>query len=336
MSIWYHAENARPILKTLLAHANDVSVFSDGISHNSYRIEVSPETINKALNKVLNTGADKQLNNCNPSDLQTELHRLLVNLTCAINQSKPTPENRVNLVVKVYHPVDSMAPLSLWQQASHADLAPKIYYHNFQEGVVISEFIDGVNLNRSQLSVEQKVSATVAQVARLHRLNCQLSPLDIPELTEQLALSARGGLRRINKTLGDVTTRATQLVSTLDNQVHRWVSCHGDLNFNNVLSTDRFCLIDFDCAVSAEPEWDIAMMIAINDLPQKYIVASCHCYNQQKLPIQPTVTAEKVTRYLDICRLINGLWFLSVNDEQLRPKQRRWAHRQIKQALTLW
>lgn len=94
--------------------------------------------------------------------------------------------------------------------------------------------------------------------------------------------------------------------------------CHGDINWHNVIvdQNEQPKLIDFECAVFAPFEYDIAMYIAINDVTQSELTEVLTWYRVNK-PCStkcavslPTLNNELIQYYLTSCYLLNGLWYL--------------------------
>ncbi|GHE83284.1 aminoglycoside phosphotransferase family protein [Thalassotalea profundi] len=96
--------------------------------------------------------------------------------------------------------------------------------------------------------------------------------------------------------------------------------CHGDFNFTNMLlnspltgiaSDEIPILIDFECCCYSEVEYDIAMMIAVNNLLNYLsvdtVIAQIKVYLAQRMV---NISTKKVMRYLGKSLLLNALWYI--------------------------
>lgn len=118
------------------------------------------------------------------------------------------------------------------------------------------------------------------------------------------------------------------------------VLCHGDLNFSNIvhLKNDKISakVIDFECCCFADIEYDIAMMIAVNNLfnfsdIDEIIVFIKQLLKVKKINIDPAM----VMRYLYTCLILNGLWFLVRFQQTKLTKWQLLANEQFTQADSL-
>jgi len=97
--------------------------------------------------------------------------------------------------------------------------------------------------------------------------------------------------------------------------------CHGDLNFSNILleatkdsRNSVIQIIDFECACIADREFDLAMMVAINQLSLDDVELFLEEYSKYT-NYQVVLNGAMVTRYLIFSHLINGLWYLGQKDK---------------------
>ena len=287
-----------------------------------------------------------------------------------------------------YLNVNSIEPLASQIAARHG-ISPTLIY--VEQNWLVTEFIAGQVLDTSPQSDDDKLTITLALLARCHRI-----PHDsfskhyksnhqnlVPEI-KSAALSVERAPRKLAEqaiaqtcmpimALPKLDISATirqlfqhlefsdsqmqvlgQLLSALEQNLAntllevqdiKQVFCHGDANFSNVILPEDITtkpekiahqLIDFECACIAPAEYDLAMLIAVNELDISK-VASIYARYQQELKyvnlqlIQQDAQQEKlsrivdnpmsiiklrdsnthllVTRYYDLCLLINGLWY---------------------------
>ena len=147
------------------------------------------------------------------------------------------------------------------------------------------------------------------------------------------------------------------------------VFCHGDANFSNVIklensTTDdadfRYQLIDFECACVAPIEYELGMMMAVNEIEnskiewvttqytaqqnrQQYSRSSSDIYtdNQQEnhteivdnleqmMTFPRNITTDQVTRYYALSLIINGLWYFSKYQQYQDEKYKELANKQF-------
>ena len=132
-------------------------------------------------------------------------------------------------------------------------------------------------------------------------------------------------------------------INTL-NKNNDLVICHGDLNFGNMI-TDQLALIhdtellvdnilckiiDFESLCLMPPEYDIAMALAINELPESLIAQMCSLYQFKRNStgshcsqvIKHCVLNETlIGYYYQLALYINGMWYLQQNIEQDKLNQ---------------
>lgn len=87
------------------------------------------------------------------------------------------------------------------------------------------------------------------------------------------------------------------------------VVCHGDANYGNLLVSTSDLLVDFDWAVYAPREYDLAMMISINVIDSNELENIIAFYHQC-IGGSTQLSIVLVTRYVELANLINGLWYI--------------------------
>ena len=191
--------------------------------------------------------------------------------------------------------------------AADFGIAPKVFYRS--DTWLVTEFIDGRLLSQIPLFGNEKVQIAIQCVNQCH----QLKPAnDVPSLSISAIVSRQ--LEQVlkikntpNQTLEkDLTLLCQQVVSF--NEVGEKVLCHGDVNFSNILIDEQQkpWLIDFECAFIGYREFDLAMLMAINQLPLDSLNYLIKQYQDES---SKTLDTSLVKRYLACCYVINGLWF---------------------------
>ncbi len=207
-------------------------------------------------------------------------------------------------------------------QNSTQELSPQVIYHD-QEWLV-TEFIDGMTLTDSAIEDEIKISTSLALMAKLHQLPISGGKQSIPSL--DTAQSANRLLTKpvrylahqrpiLDKVTKCLTSSISSLIQASDSPN---ALCHGDINFTNILvdEGERSWLIDFECAHIAPVDFDLAMFIAVNNIPTQKLNDLVHNYN--KLNPQYRCNKALLNHYILYSFFINGLWYFDNkhNDRQ--------------------
>ncbi|WP_181901735.1 phosphotransferase [Thalassotalea euphylliae] len=118
-----------------------------------------------------------------------------------------------------------------------------------------------------------------------------------------------------------VETSNSMTDCTATNKSHRQlqhsanlVVVHGDLNYTNLLVSQTnkdidACVIDFESVAMAPVEYDLGMLMAINNVPLSLTSLTVKNYLKSSLKLRK-INLEEVTRYAFISSIINWLWFL--------------------------
>ncbi|WP_286271003.1 phosphotransferase [Thalassotalea hakodatensis] len=187
-------------------------------------------------------------------------------------------------------------------------LAPMVIYSS--EEYLVTDFVQGETLQSILLKQPSQLSSAVEQtvslVAQLHQLPASnmVEPFDILALLSSLKADCHFNSAHLN----DVNHVIAQLPA-IERSITP-VICHGDANFSNVLvdDTDRHWLIDFECSIFTDAEFDIAMCIAINQLNDNAVSTMLQTYQQCS---GKRLSSQLVNTYIPYCALINALWFIA-------------------------
>ena len=203
------------------------------------------------------------------------------------------------------------------QAVSALFIAPPIVFHD--QKWLVTEFVHGTSLHDRKFTLVEKIEQSVTLMKRCHSIPTQqlkLPEFNVHQAVYTLAISDTFTLlqkKAVLNVLKGLVQRYSEVgvVNEIDNQFqptdNKKVFCHGDLNFSNVLMSDRAWLIDFECACLSEAEFDLAMFIAINafTIPQQNN-AIYNYVNDNKTSINTI----KLNIYLQYAYLLNGLWYL--------------------------
>jgi len=198
--------------------------------------------------------------------------------------------------------------------AAEQGISPNVIYHD--RHWLVTEFVNGMTLARAELNVDAKISIALKLMARCHHLSISKHEQSIPSLDTRQSVNALlvnpASFLPLQRDILDKLT--STLTDTIDSLICKTESlsvlCHGDVNFTNILlgKNQRSWLIDFECAHRAPVEFDLAMLIAVNDLPvdnQKKIVDE-----YTTLVPRECINLALLDHYILYSFYINGLWYL--------------------------
>jgi thiamine kinase-like enzyme len=211
--------------------------------------------------------------------------------------------------------------LLLTNLAFEHQLTAENVYHD--QPWLISRFISSPTLNKALLTTNEKVDRCLTVMVQCHQLPINVNISDvvdvftpdklIEQLKKECLLTQKQDRYLSQQVLLLIKPDGMNDILTQAGENSRKVICHGDLNYANVIIGKQNWLIDFECASIAAPEFDLAMMIAINEVsltPNKETIKDiCQQYrNKQSKSV--VINDDEVTRYLLLCFIINGLWYL--------------------------
>jgi thiamine kinase-like enzyme len=218
--------------------------------------------------------------------------------------------------------------------AANNGLSAKVIYTNNEW--LVCDYIQGCELESSSLCLESKLRIALSLMVKFHQQEIDLPPLNI----YQTIIDLLNPLYYQPKQIVQLTKIAKNISSSIDVQSN--YACHGDVNFSNVLlsnnaniiNIDNYntagYLVDFECACKADVEFDLAMLLAINNPDKAYHRAVFHIYEEyarehNNVKINPNL----VMRYLGFSYLINALWFYNEFKKNKDETSFKRAHKQF-------
>lgn len=300
------------------------------------------------------------------------------------------------------HLTSGNAEISANQLATQYGIAPKLIYGEGEW--LITEFIPGELLQHCNISEDEKLAVLLSLLVKCHRLpvaetktNVKTNKIETPQVTnvipqlaieqtisqlfEDLSLQQQSADSRYlslaqQNRLQAIADVLLQELAQLKAGQSNDVFCHGDANFSNVIkkenskkNTDntRYQLIDFECACIAPIEYELAMLMAVNEIQSsktEQIIAlycqlssrphSSNTLQQSRLTNKENKTintAENsmeivdnltvcivdsgninsvaVTRYEFLSFIINGLWYLIQFHQHQQEKYKKLANNQF-------
>jgi len=206
-----------------------------------------------------------------------------------------------------------------------SQISPNVIYHDQQW--LVTEFIPGSTLTDSKISKSVKITEALTLMAELHQFPVCFGQQFIPILDTKL--SAERLLVNLEPPLAQqrdiLNNMSKSLSATIDHFIESSGSpntlCHGDINFTNILldNAARAWLIDYECAHMAPVEFDLAMFIAVNNIPteqQSNVITDYIKLNQHF-----RCNSYLLTYYMLYCFFINGLWYFNNTHKDAQPDQ---------------
>ena len=209
--------------------------------------------------------------------------------------------------------------------AAEHGISPNVIYHDSQW--LVTEFIDGLSLAKAEESSDIKLSVALELMASLHQMSALKDKQSIPTLdttlsVDHLLAGAKNILSNNHSVLHKVTSYLTSNILSLIFKTKRpMVICHGDVNFTNILLDDgkRTWLIDFECAHRAPIEFDLAMFVAVNDMPVENLNEVVDEYTA--LVPRTSINLPLLNFYILYSFYINGLWYFANDFRSLATTQ---------------
>jgi len=235
-------------------------------------------------------------------------------------------ENQYFVKSLTEHQLTSQAEVNSHLSAAENGFAPPVIFYS--ELWLISEFIEGFSLqqfcvNNPKFSLASKITVAMSLMAKNHQLKASAEHLVINVvelLTSQISPKIYTQEQKVE------LTNIIKSITSFKRSNTDLILCHGDLNDDNIrLSsefesnqlTEKIWLVDFECSSLSEPEYDVAMFLAINQLSEGNISEVIASYQQYSTLI---LNREKVRDYLACCYLINGLWYLEARSNSKQAK----------------
>ena len=229
---------------------------------------------------------------------------------------------------------------SITEYAYQKGIAAQVVYYD-QHWLVLS-YIDGILLSQAPLTTNKKLEQLITGISQFHQLTAdklpQLSTLDwqnvIYLLSKEVSRYHPELVSRLHNVINNNVANASDVIV---NQ-HQLVVVHGDANFTNAIvdqDTSKLLLIDFEACALAEREYELAMVLAVNELSSTLMHPIIQTYQQSSEQLI-NIDEHKVTRYYIISLIINILWYFQQYDitQQARFVNKAKIQFQLLEAIT--
>jgi len=227
-------------------------------------------------------------------------------ITSGLSQScfKVIADNMVYFAKTVTN--NSEVPMAIC--ASKSGLSPSVIYHD--QDWLVCNFIDANSLAQSTIDTEEKIKHAIKLMVQCHQLNIKPAELAVNNISNTLINNAHYSTLQQTALL-----QFGELILAPLGDIKPSVCCHGDLNFSNVLMNQALStwLVDYECACTAPIEYDLAMLIAVNNLTSDKITIIVEQYEIQS---SVKVNSQLLNHYLLFCYFINALWYFKAYHER--------------------
>jgi len=192
--------------------------------------------------------------------------------------------------------------------ASKSGLSPSAIYHD--QHWLISTFINANTLAQNTMNTKDKIEHAIKLMVQCHQLKIKPVELDVKDIINSLINNSH------YSTLQQLALmQFSELILAPLLNIKGGICCHGDMNFSNVLMNQRqrTWLVDFECAYTAPIEYDLAMLIAVNNLASDKIIT---IIEQYEIHSSVNVDPQLLNHYLLFCYFINALWYFNTYHEK--------------------
>jgi len=210
--------------------------------------------------------------------------------------------------------------LTLAKVAAFNNLTPRIFYHD--EQWLISHYIEGENLAVKEIPLIEKITTSIKLMVTFHQLTASSSEqVNTGKISTLSIIGTINGLFHTSNQPTLITKVAmlgrkiaALIASEMDNTTNSLLCCHSDMNFSNVLTSNNkgkdtnAWLIDFEYACFAPAEFDLAMLITVNNIPLALTDDIIGLYEQQT---GRSINKSLLHAFILFCYLINGLWYFN-------------------------
>ncbi|MCP4985111.1 MAG: phosphotransferase [Colwellia sp.] len=222
-------------------------------------------------------------------------------------------------------PSSSISEISAAKPCAAEGISPNIIYHN--KDWLVTKFLTAKPLNLALECLHDKTTIALKLMARCHSITCLPSNHAVPSLNVSMPVNAilspqshyqANQIAILDKVTQYLDEAITQLILA---QHSATVLCHGDINFTNILVDDekKPWLIDFECSHMAPLEFDLAMFVAINNIPVERISQIIDSYS--KFIPEANIHLPLLNHYILYSLFINGLWYWDNGHKALAIKQ---------------
>ena len=198
--------------------------------------------------------------------------------------------------------LDRKKEITILKKISSLNLSPHILYKNYHEGILIWEYIPGVELSIS--NNQDFILQDLGQVLKkIHQI----------KLPKKLIKNFNESLFSYKELLHDLLEeklirKGFTLYSEICNQDDPCVFSHNDLNRTNLLFSNKIYFLDWEYASFNSPYFDIASLIASFNLNKEETNILLKGYSGNSF----TINLEKLKKWVIFTYYLDYLWRKSI------------------------
>ncbi len=181
--------------------------------------------------------------------------------------------------------------LSILGYAADSGLAAEVIFSDVDEGILLSAYITGRIWEVSDLDDYAKLEALSALLHEVHALPACGSSFDKSRFARNYVdnLTSLDGLHSFG-------VRCQEIIESIDGS-GVMCCCHNDLVVENVISSSRLMLLDWEYACDNDPLFDLASLIGYHDLSSKQSQNLLSAYTGRTDPALAELLEEQVRLY---------------------------------------
>ena len=216
--------------------------------------------------------------------------------------------NNINSIIRFDLPLasklklDRKKEITILKKISSLNLSPHILYKNYHEGILIWEYIPGV-----ELSISNNQDFILQDLGRVLKKIHQI------KLPKKLIKNFNESLFSYKELLHDLLEeklirKGFTLYSEICNEDDPCVFSHNDLNKTNLLFSNKIYFLDWEYASFNSPYFDIASLIASFNLNKEETNILLEGYSRNSFKIN----LEKLKKWVIFTYYLDYLWRKSI------------------------
>lgn len=209
--------------------------------------------------------------------------------------------------------------LQLQRLAAAKGFCPTIIEASDRFGYIITEYLTGEPIQDSTMPLSDKIHYAVNLIKHCQQLPAAAEVFNPQLIFDTLINNINIKVHLTSEEIVKIKQYWQQLIQSMNIDEKRFVLSHGDVNFSNIfVANKRAWLIDWEYNVLAEPEYDVGMCFAVNQVSASEHMALLIKISNSEPELAlfiATLSKERVTRYFGVSQIINALWYLQASSE---------------------
>jgi len=198
----------------------------------------------------------------------TELKGGLTNRTWRVDQGDRSAVLKIDDTPRELPFNTRCAEANVQNSAAKAGLAPKVILAN--DGLYLSEFVEGTVWGRSSFDEEGNLEMLAVALRRVHSLPLTGRSFDA-------TVAAKRYVERIENLDPGVIEQCTAIIDTM-RLPQNLCCCHNDLVVDNLIMTPDLRFLDWEYACDNDPFFDLATVVEHHELDESQVVKFLNAY----------------------------------------------------------